>query len=91
MGIHLNLLTIDANITHWPDTKMKKCTCLGSDNKKYVADLLPSETELVLELKRLKSKLTQWELESLIKKIDNYADEIYDEGVISESISNEDI
>lgn len=82
------LLTIDENVVHWPNKKMKKCTFLGSDNKRYQADITPGEAYLLLELKVLESKLTQWQLSSLTKKIEAFGDDRYAEGSHDESLSN---
>ena len=75
MNLHLNLLTIDSVTTHYPDHEMRKCTLLGSDNSTYEADLLPSETELLLTLKRLKRKLSSTEFKTLTEQISKYAEE----------------
>ena len=92
MGIHTRIITIDEDVKHWPDKKMKKCTLLASDNSKYQADLLPEEVDLVMELNSLyKNKvLNQWQYESLVKKIDAFSDARWNEGHQSAEIDYEE-
>ena len=88
MALHTNLLTVDEDITHYPDKKMKKCTLLGADNKKYEADLLPSEVALILEFKRLSWVLNDQAIANLQQLISDFGDERYHEGGEDERMAN---
>jgi hypothetical protein len=92
MSLHTRIKTIDEDVKHWPDKKMKKCTILAPDNSTYQADLIPEEVELVMELKRLQSNkvLNQWQFESLVKKIDAFGDARWSEGNFDGEMSNDE-
>ena len=92
MGLHTMLKTIDEDVKHWPNKKMKRCTFIGNDNATYQGDILPEEADLILELRRLRSDnvLNQWQEEALIKKIDALMDAKYSEGYDSADLDHEE-
>jgi hypothetical protein len=92
MSLHTRIVTIDEDVVHWPNKKMKKCSILANDNKTYQADLLPEEVELVMELKSLRSNgvLNQWQQEKLVKLIDAYGDARWNDGNFDGEMGNDE-
>ena len=86
MGLHNNLIRIEKDTVHYPDTKMKTCSLLDSDNSTYEADILPSETEILIYFKTLKGKLSEAEIKKLSDMIEAYGDERAEVAVIGENI-----
>lgn len=86
MGLHNNLIRVERDTVHYPDTKMKTCSLLGSDNSTYEADLLPTEVDIIVYFKVLKNKLSDAEIKRLSNMIEAYGDDRAEVAVIEESI-----
>lgn len=88
MELHMNLKTVNADVIHYPNRKMKQCTCVSSDNSTYEADICPEEVDLILHLKSIKHKLNSQEYKKLIKLIDALSDAAYEQGSSDEIMNN---
>jgi hypothetical protein len=86
MGLHNNLIRVERDTVHYPDTKMKTCSLLDSDNSTYEADLLPTEVDILINFIVLKDKLSASEIKRLSDMIEAYGDERAEVAVVEESI-----
>lgn len=75
MSLKHIILTIDENVVLYPSRKAKRCTCLGSDNKKFQADIPEAEVKLQMYIESLKHKLTQAEIGKLKELADEFGSE----------------
>jgi len=78
MSLATNLIKVIEDTSHYPGTPMKKCLMRASDNSTYEADLLPTETELIIYLKTLRNKIPHKEITKLSQMIEDYGDERVD-------------
>ena len=82
MGLHLNIFSVNSDVTHWPGKKMKQCTCILKNGLKFDKELSLGEVEIVMFLKDLEKQniLDDSQIEKLSDLIYNFGDEKYEEG-----------
>ena len=91
MNSNLNIIILEKGdiVDVWPGRKNAyRCIVFNSDNTKSEMSIPKAECELLMQLRIMKSKLTESQMLALKELITSFGDERYYQGISDESIQN---